>query len=114
MTENPRIPGRRLLVSAIIALAIGYSLCGTVLVFVLTLTKPQSDASAGLLLLGEGVAGLLGTMALVFSIVSMVRRSRGGVPFSAGGLIVCLAAVLLLGIVPTVTLAYIVASTPFV
>lgn len=107
-------PGRRVLYVATAAVVVGYGLFVVVLLAVLTLLRPGSDAAGGVLVLGEGLAGILGFVAAVLAIVAMVARSRAGAGFSAHALVVLLAGLGLSALAPLVSLGYIVASTPFV
>ena len=108
------IPGRRALQVATVAAVAAYCLCGFVLLVVTTTLRPGSDAAAGVLLLGEGLAGTLGLVTSTLSIVSIVARSRANVPFSWQSFVVLLAGLGMLGIAPLVSVGYIVATTPFV
>ena len=69
------IPGRRALHVAMIAALTAYALCGFILLFVTTGLRPGSDAAAGVLLLGEGLAGTLGLVAAILSLIAIIARS---------------------------------------
>lgn len=108
------VPGRRTLYVATLLLLVGYAVAAFTLVTVTTTQRPGSDGAAGIIFLGEGLAGALGFSASVLAVVTMVLRARAGAPFAVRSIIVLLAAVALVVLAPLLCLGYLVASTPFV